>query len=231
MKQAEQIGDELWVVDGPVAKDLLVIPYPTRMTIARLSDGGLWVSSPIPSSLDLLNRLTELGPVSHLVSATPRHHWRLEDWHSLFPDARLWSCRLSPFTLGSRKLPVTTLDDAAPAAWSADLDQASLRGVGFNEVVFLHRASGTLLVDDVVQSHEHHPGKPLVNAVVRLGGLRAPGGVARDIRATIRVRDAARAWAERVLTWSFDQLVMAHGPVIRTGAKTYFEKRLDWLLG
>ena len=211
MKQAEQIGDELWVVDGPVAKDLLVIPYPTRMTIARLSDGGLWVSSPIPSSLDLLNRLTELGPVSHLVSATPRHHWRLEDWHSLFPDARLWSCRLSPFTLGSRKLPV--------------------RGVGFNEVVFLHRASGTLLVDDVVQSHEHHPGKPLVNAVVRLGGLRAPGGVARDIRATIRDRDAARAWAERVLTWSFDQLVMAHGPVIRTGAKTYFEKRLDWLLG
>lgn len=231
MNELQQIGDDLWVVDGPTAKDLLIIPYPTRMTVARLSDGGLWVSSPIPSSLELLNRLTQLGPVRHLVSATPRHHWRLEGWHALFPEAELWSCRLSPFTLGNRKLPVTVLGDAAPAAWAADLDQASLQGVGFNEVVFLHNASGTLLVDDIVQSHEHHPGNPLVNAVVRFGGLRSPGGVARDIRATIRDRAAARAWAERVLSWDFDQLVMAHGPIIRTGAKGYFEERLDWLLG
>lgn len=167
----------------------------------------------------------------HLVSPTPRHHWRLEGWHTLFPDAALWSCRITPVTLGSRKLPVTILDEQPPAAWADDLDQASLAGaIGFREVVFLHKVSGTLLVEDIVQSHHLHPGNPLANRLIRWGGLESPGGVARDLRASIYDRDAARAWVQRVLTWEFDQLVMAHGPVIRTGAKAYVEQAFDWLL-
>ena len=224
----EQLDADLWVADGPVAIDLLVVPYPTRMTVVRLADGGLWVASPVPTPVEVLDALRELGAVRHLVSPTPRHHWRLESWHALFPDAALWSCRTGPFTLGDKRLPATVLTDEAPAAWAGQLDQAVYRGRGFEETTFLHRASRTLLVEDIVQSHRPSVGRPLLNGLIRFGNVQAPGGVPRDIRAISR--RGARAWVERVLSWDFDRLVMAHGPVVATGARAYVERAFAWAL-
>lgn len=227
--ELEALGPDLWVAEGPTAIDLLVVPYPTRMTIVRLPDGGLWVSSPIPVSFDELRALSDLGPVRHLVSATPRHQWRLESWHTLFPDAALWSCARGPATLGGRRLATTRITDRTDVPWRGVLDHAVYPGVGFEETTFLHRVSGTLLVEDILQRHAAHPGQRALNTLIRFGGVDGPGGVPRDIRAITR-RAAAKRWADRVLSWEFDQLVMAHGPVIRSGAKAYFERAFAWLL-
>lgn len=43
-------------------------PFPTRMTIVRLSSGKLFVHSPTAYSPALAERVAELGPVAHLVS-------------------------------------------------------------------------------------------------------------------------------------------------------------------
>lgn len=50
-----------------------------------------------------------------------------------------------------RDLPFTgTLSDQGPAEWTAVFDQHFLRGMPrVNEVVFLHRDSGTLIVADL----------------------------------------------------------------------------------
>jgi hypothetical protein len=56
------------------------------------------------------------------------------------------------------------------------------------------------------------------------------GGTARDIRLSFWNRKAARASVESVLAWDFDQLVMAHGPCVDTGAKSFVEKAFDWVL-
>lgn len=225
----EALGPDIWVADGPTALDLVIVPYPTRMTVVRLADGGLWVSSPIASSFDGLERLRRLGPVGHLVAATPRHIWRLEHWHELFPEARLWTCAKGPATLGGRDLPAAVLRNRTATPWREELPHAVYPGIGFEETTFFRRPSRTLLVEDIVQCHEHHPARPALNRLIRFGGVAAPGGVPRDVRAITR-RDAARRWAERVLSSDFDRLVMAHGPIIRTGAKRYLEARLDWLL-
>jgi hypothetical protein len=50
------VTDGLWIVDGPAIGFGylgLKFPFPTRMTIVRLADGGLWVHSPteLPASL------------------------------------------------------------------------------------------------------------------------------------------------------------------------------------
>lgn len=228
MDALRELGPNLWVCDGPVAKDLLVVPYPTRMTIARLADGGLWITSPIRSSMERLEAITSLGPVRHLVAPTPRHHWRLEPWHALFPEAELWSCALGPFTLGRRSLPAARLGDQAPPGWVAEIDQARYRGLGFEEVAFFHRPSRTLLLEDVLQSHGFHRGRPLVNGLIRVGGIAHPGGVPRDIRAITRRREA-RAWLEKVLSWDFGRVVMAHGPVVEDGARVLVERAFSWL--
>ncbi len=223
------IGDDLWVMDGPTAIDFLVLPYPTRMTVARLDDGGLWIASPVPCSYSDLRKVVALGPVRHLVAPTPRHRWRLESWHTLFPDAALWSCKVGPATLGGRSLPTEVLVDVAPPAWAGQLDQARYPGRGFEEITFLHRKSGTLLLEDIVQAHPLQEKNALLNALVRFGGVSGEGGVPRDIRALTRTPEARR-WAERVLSWDFDQLVMAHGPIIRSDAKVWVTRAFDWLL-
>lgn len=231
MNPLEPVGDRLWVVDGPVAVDLVVVPYPTRMAVARLDDGGLWITSPVAASFETLTALDDLGQVRDLLAPTPRHYWRLERWHQLFPEARLWTSPLGPFTLGRRRtLPVSVLGDEAPAEWAGQIDQACYRAPGFAEVAFFHRASRTLLIEDIIQSHGLHRGRPLVNALIRLGGIADPGGVPRDIRSLSRNRKVTRAWAERVLDWDFDNLVLAHGPVIRGGARPVVERALDWML-
>lgn len=54
---AEGVCDAIWIVDGPVVRMSfplgLQVPFPTRTTVVRLSDGGLWVHSPgaLPPSL------------------------------------------------------------------------------------------------------------------------------------------------------------------------------------
>lgn len=223
------LGGNLWEAAGATAVDLIAIPYPTRMTIVRLEAGGLWIASPVQLRFEVLKGLTELGPVTHLLAPTPRHQWRLDSWHALFPEAALWSTRRGPATLGGHRLPTTTLSDQAPAAWRGQLDQARFPGYGFEEITFCHRASGTLLVEDLFQAHLPNP-RPLVNALVRVGGIGAAGGVPRDMRALAR-KPAARAWAERVLSWDFDRLVMAHGQLIESDAKAWVSRALDWLVG
>jgi len=167
--------------------------------------------------------------VYHLVAPTPRHRWRLESWHTLFPDAALWSCKVGPATLGGRTLPTEVLADVAPTAWAGQLDQARYPGRGFEETTFHHRKSGTLLLEDIVQAHPRQE-NPMLNALVRFGGVSGEGGVLpRDIRALTRTPEAWR-WAERVLSWDFDQLVMAHGPIIRSDAKAWVTRAFHWLL-
>jgi hypothetical protein len=94
----QEFGKNLWIVDGPPVRDMGLV-FPTRMTIAKLSGGELWVSSPVPVPSEALAHITAQGPVTYLVAGTPRHVWRLAEWHALFPQAQLWGPKPSPFTL------------------------------------------------------------------------------------------------------------------------------------
>ena len=67
----------------------------------------------------------------------------------------------------------------------------------------------------------------LLVALATLAGLV---WTALDMRALAR-KPAARAWAERVLSWDFDRLVMAHGQIIESDAKAWLSRALDWLVG
>ncbi len=231
MAGVRALGENLFVFDGPAVRDMGV-RFDTRMTVVRLADGDLWVASPVAVPFETLEHITTLGTVRYLVSPTPRHYWRLAGWHELFPDAELWSSPITPVTLKEGDLPLAgILGDQLPTRWAGDLDQVLIRGSRWlNEVVFFHPATGTLLVEDVIQIHELHAGRPVRNALIRLGGVSAPnGGVARDIRLTFRDHAAARQSVRRILEWDFNSLVMAHGPVITENARRTVEEAFSWL--
>jgi hypothetical protein len=232
MAEWQEFADDLWVVEGPNVRDMGVM-FTTRMTLAKLSDDSVWVNSPVSVSFSILKRITELGPVRYLIAATPRHVWRLNAWHKLFPDAQLWASRVTPFTLKKGTLPFAgILGDEPPHAWKNDLDQLAFKGNPLiEEVLFFHRQSSTVILDDLIQTHPLVNGKPFRNAVFKLAGVVAPhGGVGLDIRLSFIHRNLARQSLEKLLSWDFDKLIIAHGVCVETNAKAFVERAFQWLL-
>src|SRR5690606_15767841 len=67
LNRLKPIAENLWWVDGPVCRMGVVgpmsLPFPTRMVVARLPSGALWLWSPTPPAPELLAELEPLGPV------------------------------------------------------------------------------------------------------------------------------------------------------------------------
>jgi hypothetical protein len=182
-------------------------------------------------SEQLLDRIKSLGPVKYLVAPTKLHIWRLEGWHVLFPDAELW---MPPNGRDASKriLQDRVLGDTAPPSWAGDLDQLVLEGNLFvQEVFFFHKRSRTLIVGDFIQNHRVEIGKPLLNGLWRIAGVVYPhGGVPVDIRLSFTRRNAARQCLEKLFSWDFDKLIIAHGVCVEEGARPFVERAFRWLV-
>ena len=232
MSDIQEFAQNVWIVDGAPVRDMGVM-FTTRMVVVKLSSGSLWIESPVPLPGDTLKKITALGPVMYLVAGTPRHVWRLAAWHSLFPEAELWAARTTLFTLKKGQLPPTgILGDEPPQAWADDLDQLPFKGNPLiEEVFFFHKQSRTVILDDLIQIHPIEKGKPFRNALWKLEGVLSPhGGVALDFRLTFTNRTRARRSLEKLLSWDFDKLIIAHGPCIEKNAKPFVERAFRWLL-
>src|ERR1700737_311046 len=72
MSGMQAFAQNVWTIDGPNVRDFGVV-FTTRMTVVLLSDGSVWVNSPVPVPFETLKRITELGPVRFLVAAPPEH--------------------------------------------------------------------------------------------------------------------------------------------------------------
>jgi hypothetical protein len=59
------------------------------MAVIRLSDGGLFIWSPIKLTDDLRAEVEALGEVRHLVPPNSLHHLFLDDWRFAYPNAKL----------------------------------------------------------------------------------------------------------------------------------------------
>ncbi len=224
-------AENVWIVDGPNVRDM-GINFTTRMEIVKLSDGSIWINSPVPAPFEILKRITEFGPVRYLVAATPRHVWRLDGWHTLFPEAQLWVPRATPYTLKKGNLPITgTLTDTSNPDWADDFDQLAFKGnPSIEEVFFFHRKSHTVILDDLIQIHPILKGNAFRNVLFKIEGVTPPhGGVGLDIRLTFTHRSLARQSLKKLLSWDFDKLIIAHGPCIEKDAKQFVERAFQWL--
>ena len=90
------VAPNICVVDGPfeyltVAGVTLPLPFTTRMTVARLSNGDLFLHSPIKFDERLANELQALGTPRHLVSPNQFHYAHIGEWAKAFPEAITWA--------------------------------------------------------------------------------------------------------------------------------------------
>jgi hypothetical protein len=225
----EEFGLSLYVADGPTVS-FLGFPYPTRMALARLGDGGVWVWSPIALTPDLECAVESFGPVRHIVSPNKIHHLFLKEWAERWPDARLHA----PPGLARRRPDLrfdAELGDEADSAWAADIDQAIFRGsIAMEEVAFFHRPSRAAIFCDLVQRHDPAQMKGLKKMLMRLDGLVGEqGSTPREWRASFLRRGPARTARAQVLAWKPERLVIAHGACARENATQILARALAWM--
>lgn len=225
----EEFGPDLYVADGPTVS-FFGFPYPTRMALARLEDGGVWVWSPVALTDELVAAVEAIGPVRHIVSPNKLHWLYLSAWASRWPEVRLYA----PPGL-AKKLPQLRFDaelnDEPVPAWAGEIDQALFGGsFAMTEVVFFHRRSRTVIVGDLIQRHPRSAGRGWRGILMRLDGLIGErGSTPREWRATFLRRESTRRARDRVLGWNADQLLIAHGACVRSGASAVIDDALRWI--
>jgi hypothetical protein len=221
------LAPDLWVAERP--QSFYGLPVGTRMTVIRLSGGRLLLHSPVDLDPGLRAELDALGRVCYAVAPNRLHHLHAGEVAAFYPGTRLW---VAPGL--ARKRPdlafVAVLGDEPPEEWRDEVGQVFFRGRPYeNEVVFLHRASRTLLLCDL--AFNFGPRAALrTRLLMRL--LRSYGrfGPSRLDPLLIRDRVAARASLERILAWDFDRVVVAHGEVLESGGREDLRRGYAWLL-
>lgn len=217
----------LWAVEQPLRVGGLELG--TRTTIVRLADGGLLVHSPGPFTAALRGEIEALGPVRALIAPNLLHHLFLAESASAFPRALVFAAPGLREKLGATRID-QVLAEAPPPLWANDLDQLVVRGApGLNEVVFLHRASRTLICGDLC-FNVRNSSSAFTRVFMRLNSAYGRFGPSRLFRYTV-LKDARemRASIDRILEWDFERVVVAHGEVLESDGSSALRRSFSWL--
>lgn len=226
----DEFGPGIWIASGPQVTAALGFHYPTRMAVIRLTNGDLFVWSPVALSDELRTELAALGPVRHLVAPNSLHDLFIASWKQAYPDARLYA---APRLQQKRRDLVfdTEITDEAILPWIGEIAHIVMAGnVITTEIVFFHMKSGTALFTDLLQQFPPR----------WFGGWRAliakwdlmlaeEPSVPRKFRLAFTDRKAARTAVERLLSWPAEKVLMAHGTPVRTDGQAFLKRAFRWL--
>lgn len=222
-------GPEIWLADGPHA-EVAGFRYPTRMAVLRLTDGGLFIWSPVALGDALRAELEAVGEVRHIVAPNSLHHLFLAGWRAQYPSATLHAAP----GLASRRPDLAfdaTLGESGQD-WAADLDQVVVRGNRITtEVVFFHRKSATVLFTDLIQQFPPDWFGGWRGIVARLDLMTRPEpSVPRKFRLAFTDRRAGRQALRRIVAWPAERIVMAHGVPVEREGQAVIGRAFHWLL-
>jgi hypothetical protein len=138
--KTEIVPDKIWTFDQKFG--ILNVQVPLRMTVVKLSDGGLFVYNPVAATPECVGMLKELadkyGPIKHIVvgSVALEHKVYAGVLAQKFPKAQVW------LTPGQYSFPVDLPDsflgfpssrtktmpkpEDAPEEWKKDFDFLTL---------------------------------------------------------------------------------------------------------
>jgi len=230
------VAGEIWLVDGPIIGFRYLgmrLPFPTRMTIVRLSNGSLWVHSPTELTAELRADIENLGPVRHLIAPNRIHYWWIGDWQRAFPDALAHGAPGVRERAAARGIAFDRdLSDQPAPEWAGQIDQLLVPGRYLTEAVFFHRASRTLILTDLIESFE--AGKirsSWLRLVMRLTGCLHPDGkMPVDLRTTfLGHRREFRQAVRTMLGWRPERVIIAHGHWYAENATAELKRAFRWL--
>lgn len=204
-----------------------------RMAVVKLSDGSLWVHSPVELDGPLRKALDKVGPVMHIVSPNYEHVKYAKQWMEAYPSAQSYACpgllEREPDVGFSRSVGDQPGDDA-PAEWGGEIQACFIdcennpftRKPFFNEVVFCHRSTKALIASDLFWSYPTET--PFGTKIWKWGMDKVYLPFYKRFMVTDRGQFEAKV--NEILGWDIEIIVPCHGFVVRTGATRMLRKQL-----
>ncbi len=227
----EKLANEIWIFNGEPVQ-FFGLPYSTRMTVVRLSSGDLWVHSPIKLSESIKDQIEALGCVKYLIAPNHLHHLFLPEWIAAYPEVQVFGTN----EVIKKRGDITfdgSLNSQQSWAWEDDIEQELFSGSPLmEECVFFHKASGTLIVTDLVENFSGHSFNYWQRLAAKGAGILAPNGkTPLDWRLSFMFgkRDA-HTHLDRLLSWDTKALVMAHGEIVTENTDEFLARSFKWLI-
>jgi len=132
----------------------------------------LWIHSPVALDGPMQEALKELGTVRHVVSPNYEHLKFAPQWALAYPDATMWGCpglMEKTTRIYDREIPTEispSSDELWPGIQSLHITTDTvpiLQKAFFNEVVFYHSASKSLIATDFYWNYPANDGIPNSN--------------------------------------------------------------------
>jgi glyoxylase-like metal-dependent hydrolase (beta-lactamase superfamily II) len=226
MQELDDTDDGLWTFHQRLS--VMGAEIGTRMTVVRLSDGGLLVHSPIRLTPELELKLASIGRVEHVLAPNLDHYLFVADFKQRYPQARFYAAPgVAP------KLPAVRFDaelrfgetiplgDGIEQAWFRSNHQ-------LQELVLLHRATRTLITSDLAFNIQASDGL-LSKVMLKLNNSYLTFGPSRVCRAHITEPAMAREDVDAILALKPERAIVAHGEILNAGATAALERAYGWL--
>jgi hypothetical protein len=200
----------------------------TRMTAIVLDDGGVVLHSPIPIDDELRAAIERIGPVRALLAPSTCHHVFVADAQRAFPGVPTYAIAGL-----ERKRPDLALTPLPDPLWADELEREAVGNRVMREWVLWHRRSRTVIAVDLVEHiGDATPGVDrLMRMWIKVLGMWNKPRAAPELRWLTRDRAEARRALERILSWEFDKLVIAHGELFERDAKAALREAWRFVLG
>ncbi len=225
MLPLQNLGENLWVHEDTMPM-IAGARLRLRMTIVKLTNGGLWIHSPTALSDELKSKVETLGPVNFIIGPSNGHNLWLREWQKAYPKASLHVSFGVVKKLALKNVQV--LDESHDNIWQSDLVRVYMQGAPFfNESVFFHPSTKSLIVTDLIQNHSDDWPAGLPGFLWRF--IFAPLGfsgqcVAPPLKLGFMIKDkqAFASCISRIQDWDFERIIVTHGDIIKTNAKRVF---------
>lgn len=226
------ILDQIWIQEYPVKYS--GIEFYARMTIVKLSNGQLWIHSPAPVDTETLLKIKELGEVGFIVAPGTFHYFYVTQWQEAFPQAKTILC--PGIEKKKPEIPFNFIlgNDPQPE-WVDDFDQVVIQGSSIIwEVPFFHKKTKTLILVDLIENiGKDTPDvdwkmKIWWKLVFHMWDHPKP---APEYQLGYHEKKAVKRTLEKVMSWDFDKIILAHGELISGNAKEIAQKAWERPLG
>jgi hypothetical protein len=224
-----------WIVDGLVIRfgaPWPKMPFPTRMTVIRLADYGLFIHSPTKLVPSLKAEIDRLGEPRCIVAPNRLHYWWASDWQAAFANAAMFVAPKVREQAGSRiNFECTALDRESRYPWDPVVSTVLVPGRYMTEAEFFHHPTRTLVLTDLIENFEaSRINSAFMRFLTWVGGVRDPhGSMPRDMRMTFQ-QQQLKAAIEKMIDWNPERIVIAHGRWYDRNGRAELIRAFHWLM-
>jgi hypothetical protein len=184
----------------------------------------LLVHSPIKISDRLKSEINAIGAVNYVIAPNKWHHLFVGNFKAVYPEAKFFCApglekKRSDFKFDD----VINKDQNYP--WNNYVSHKLVEGVPiFNEVVFFHPQSKTLILTDLALHICDSPSFLTRMAFKLIGGYGKFGWAKLEKKIYIKDKQSFQKSIHSILEWDFDRVLLTHGKPVNSGGKPSFKE-------